>query len=234
MLTIIETDVDDRIAAGALFDPDDIDAAFAELDARYLAGEAAPHSRTWQVITQAYAGMTRGELPPTTADLVNIDHRHVTPMGPDDGIASLHASWDLAEGFTLYIEAVHRLSDLGAVFTRSSDATSKAGFDAEWRAIDLITVDGDRISRGEIFDESDLDAALARFDELNTPGTATRRTRRPNRTRRSLTRSTAAIWMATSRWPTTTTHDTTIGANGASQQGRSTRTTVAHCYSIGR
>ena len=169
MLTIIETDVEDRIAAGALFDPDNIDAAFAELDERYLAGEAAPHARTWRVITQAYAGMTRGELPPTTADLVNIDHRHVTPMGPDDGIASLHASWSIAEGFTLHIEAVHRLSDLGAVFTRSSDATSKAGFDAEWRAIDLVIVDGDRISRGEIFDESDLDAALARFDELSRP-----------------------------------------------------------------
>ena len=30
-------------------------------------------------------------------------------------------------------------------------------------------VDGDRISRGEIFDESDLDAALARFEELSRP-----------------------------------------------------------------
>ena len=167
MLTIIETNVDGRIAAGALFDPDNIDAAFAELDARYLAGEAAPHSRTWRVITEAYAGMTRGELPPTTADLVNIDHRHGTPMGPDDGIAHLDASWRLAEGFTIYIEAVHRLSDFGAVFTRSSDATSKAGFDAEWRAIDLVTVDGDRISRGEIFGESDLDAALAKFEGLH-------------------------------------------------------------------
>ena len=44
---------------------------------------------------------------------------------------------------------------------------SKAGFDAEWRAIDLVTVDGDRISRGEIFGESDLDAALVKFEELH-------------------------------------------------------------------
>ena len=45
--------------------------------------------------------------------------------------------------------------------------------------VDLLTVEGDRISRDEIFDEADLDAALARFDELEqrTPSfgnTATR------------------------------------------------------------
>ena len=169
VLRIVEIDADEQIVARVVFDHDDLDAAFAELDARYLAGEAAPHARTWRVITQAYGGMTRGELPPTTADLVNIDHRHVTPMEPDDGIAYFRAAWDLAKGFRLYIEAVHRLNDLGAVFTRSADATSNAGFEAEWRAIDLVMVDGDLINRGEVFDESDLDAALARFDELTRP-----------------------------------------------------------------
>ena len=38
--------------------------------------------------------------------------------------------------------------------------------------IDILTVDGDRINRCEIFDEADLDAALARFDELQPTGTA--------------------------------------------------------------
>ena len=33
----------------------------------------------------------------------------------------------------------------------------------------LLTVEGDLISRCEIFDEADLDAALARFDELDRP-----------------------------------------------------------------
>ncbi len=32
--------------------------------------------------------------------------------------------------------------------------------------IQLLTVEGDRINRCEIFDEADLDAALARFEEL--------------------------------------------------------------------
>ena len=35
--------------------------------------------------------------------------------------------------------------------------------------INLVTVEGDLINRCEIFDEADIDAALARFDELSRP-----------------------------------------------------------------
>ena len=51
LLRVIEIDVDGQIAAVVTFDIDDIDAAFEELDARYLAGEAATHAHTWSVIT---------------------------------------------------------------------------------------------------------------------------------------------------------------------------------------
>ena len=68
MLDVVEIDADDRIAALVMFDPDDIDAAFAELDARYLAGEAAAHAHTWSVIAAAYAALNRHELPATTPD----------------------------------------------------------------------------------------------------------------------------------------------------------------------
>ena len=64
---------------------------------------------------------------------------------------------------------MHRLSDLGAVVTWASNGTSQAGFEAEWREISIATVDGDLINRSEMFDEADLDAALARFDELSRP-----------------------------------------------------------------
>ncbi len=77
VLGIVEIDADERIVARVAFDPDDIDAAFAELDARYLAGEAAAHAHTWSVIARAYAALNRHELPATTPDWVNIDHRHV-------------------------------------------------------------------------------------------------------------------------------------------------------------
>ena len=38
--------------AHVAFDLDDIDAAFEELDARYLAGEAAAHADIWTAITR--------------------------------------------------------------------------------------------------------------------------------------------------------------------------------------
>ena len=40
------------------------------------------------------------------------------------------------------------------------------GFEFELRIVDVFTIDGDRISRCEMFGESDLETALARFDEL--------------------------------------------------------------------
>ena len=57
--------------------------------------------------------------------------------------ASLRAIWDIAPDIRSYIEAVHRLSDLGAVVTAAVYGTSQEGFDAEWREIDLFTVEGD-------------------------------------------------------------------------------------------
>ena len=153
------------------FDLDDIDAAFAELDARYLAGEAAAHADTWSVMMRACAALNTREIFATTADFVDIDHRSLAAIGSGDLKAYIRAA--LNDGvYNVYIEAVHRLSDLGAVVTLVSSGTSQGGFDGEWRMADVFTVEGDLISRCEIFDEADLDAALARFDELQLPDNA--------------------------------------------------------------
>ena len=49
----------------------------------------------------------------------------------------------------------------------SAYGTFQLGFDAEWRTIQLLTVENNRINRCELFDEADMDAALARFEELH-------------------------------------------------------------------
>ena len=117
MLGIVEIDADERIVARVAFDPDDIDAAFAELDARYLAGEAAAHAHTWSVIAGAYAAVNRHELPQVTPDWVNIDHRRGVAFAPGDMTAYIRAALDDTPDLSIYLEAVHRLSDLGAVVT---------------------------------------------------------------------------------------------------------------------
>jgi hypothetical protein len=166
-LRVVETGADNRICAVVFFDPDDLDAALAELDARYLAGEASAHAETWSTIVGSFAAVNRHALPKLTADWVNIDHRRAVAVDPGDMTAYILATLDDAPGFRVYIEAVHRLTNFGAVVTQASYGTSQHGFDAEWRMLSLSTVDGDLINRGEIYDEDNLDAAIARFNELD-------------------------------------------------------------------
>ena len=119
MLGVTEINADDRVAAAVMFDLDDIDAALEELDARYLAGEAAAHSHTWSVVAEAYAALNRHELYPTTPDWVNIDHRRATSVRAwrPHRIRPRH-SWTQMPDISFRIEAVHRLSDLGTVYTQ--------------------------------------------------------------------------------------------------------------------
>ena len=83
-LIIYEINADGQLAAGVIFDVEDIYAAFEELDARYVAGEAAVHAQTWSVITRAYAAMNRHELPATIPDWKNIDHRRGIAFAPGE------------------------------------------------------------------------------------------------------------------------------------------------------
>lgn len=168
-LAIAEIDCDNLIVARTIFDPDDLDAAFEELDARYLAGEAAPHANTWTVLVRNNRAINRHELPAWTPDVVHIDHRRVTPFAPGDLPAFLDATWETTPDVKFSIEAVHRLSPRGAVLTHAAFGASSAGFAGEWRGISISMVDGDRVCHSEHFDETDLDAALARFDELDRP-----------------------------------------------------------------
>ena len=151
------------------FDPDDFDAAISELDARYLAGEGAANSQTWSAIARGYAALNRGEFPATTPDFENLDHRRAVPFAPGELIEYMRAAWDLGVHAKMYIDTIHQLSDFGAVVTHSAHGTSPEGADFEWREVNLLTTDGERFSRCELFDEADLDAALAKFEQASPP-----------------------------------------------------------------
>ncbi len=156
------------------FDPDDIDAAFAELEARYLAGEAAG-SEVWSEVVRSYAAMNRHEIPPTMSNWTTVDHRVRETFDGGELDAYTRSAWDLIPDVSIRVEAVHRLTDLGAVATHVAYGTSKGGFEAEWRMIVILAPQTDGPNRCELFNETDLDAALARFDDLsrqapNTPG----------------------------------------------------------------
>ena len=163
---IVEIDSDGRIAAVVVFDLEDIDAAFTELEARYLAGESAAHAHVWSVIAQECAAFNRHELP--AADWVTIDHRQLAVIDAREGQTAMRDIWEVTPNLSMRIEAVHRLSSSGAVSSYMASGTSSEGVDAEWKMILLLTVEGDRINRCEIFDEADRDTALTRFEELQS------------------------------------------------------------------
>ena len=171
MLDVIEIDSDDQIAAIIVFDLDDFDAAIAELDARYLAGEAAAHAHTWSVDR---GNLRRGQPARTPGDDTGLGE-HRPPSGDSASrpveLIRIHPRrmGRLSKTSGTYVEAVHRLSNLGAVSAMRRMVISHEGFDAEWRGVNVVTVDGDMVNRTEVFDEADLDAAIARFDQLSRP-----------------------------------------------------------------
>jgi hypothetical protein len=148
------------------FDIEDIDAAFAELDARYLAGEAAGNE-VWSEVSRSYAALNRHEIPPSMSDWTTIDHRVCETFEGRDLAAYARSAWDLMPDVKIRVQAVHRLSDLGVVVTHAADGTSQDGLQAEWRIIVLLVKQGENGNRCELFNETDLDAACARFDELS-------------------------------------------------------------------
>lgn len=79
------------------------------------------------------------------------------------------------DGAAVTIPGAKPRSNIGAVVTHVAHGISQAGFDAEWRDIQLLTVDGNVLNRCELFDEADLDTALARHFRLRSLRLAHRR-----------------------------------------------------------
>ena len=121
-----------------------------------------------------YAAFNRHELNTTAPDWVHIDHRRGTPFASSD-LTAYYPRHRLGPrtGFSIYIEAVHRLSDVGAVVTHAAHGTSQEGFDAEWRMIGLSDCRRrpDQLLRA--FRRGRPRRALARFEELQPAGAAT-------------------------------------------------------------
>jgi hypothetical protein len=165
LLSVVETDADGKLAAQIVFDPDDIDAAFTELEARYLAGEAAG-SEVWSEVAQSYAAMNRHKIPLTMSNWTTVDHRVRETFDGGDLAAYTRSAWELIPDVSIRIETVHRLSDRGAVATQVASGTSEDGLEAEWRMIVVLVVRGEGHNRCELFDEAELNTALARFAEI--------------------------------------------------------------------
>jgi class 3 adenylate cyclase len=172
-LQLSEVDADGRRTAQALFDPDDLDAAWAELDARYAAGEAAAHGRvsaTMHAFRRAFASRDWDALAAQfAADLVVNDHRRLgweALRGPAAYVQAMRSLVDLAPDTRLRLDHV-RTSERGLFWVAGWLGTREGGpFQAPW--ISVSEHDGlGRVRRFDQYDLDQLDAALARYEDLS-------------------------------------------------------------------
>jgi ketosteroid isomerase-like protein len=173
-LLIIEVDDrgDHRVVVSCK--PDDLDAAYAELDARWWAGEERAHprvaayqtaferrlaSRDWDALATLFA--------PT---LVARDHRLVgwdTLRGPAAFVGAFRALVDLAPDVRVRVDHM-RMSERGIIGDVAWVGTRDGGaFESPF--INVVELDADgKAARLDLYDPHHLDAALARFDEIRT------------------------------------------------------------------
>ncbi|HTI77361.1 MAG TPA: BTAD domain-containing putative transcriptional regulator, partial [Mycobacterium sp.] len=83
-LELAEVNSDGLMVARVVFDVDDLDAAHEELNARYLAGEAAPYAEAWRTVMAGGDTLNRHE-PGAMAQRIAVfaDHRRI-PFAADD------------------------------------------------------------------------------------------------------------------------------------------------------
>jgi hypothetical protein len=172
-LSVIETDDRGVPIALADFDADNPDAAWADLDARWEAGEGAAVSGAATRFGKAFAGRDWEAVAALCAPtLVEYDHRRITGLGTTRGVNAWVEnvrSWvDLAPDTVGRLMHV-RGCDRGALIQVSLEGSREGGrFEIVLVGVGELDEHG-RFERIDVYDPEQLDAVLARFAELSPP-----------------------------------------------------------------
>jgi hypothetical protein len=187
-LEVSETDGSCDRVAGVIFDADAVDAAHAELDARYVNGEGAPrrHTPLARAFRRAFAERDWDALAAVLApDLIVTDHRVLgweTLHGPRDYIETIRSLVDLAPDVRLRIDHIE-MTDRGALYVPVWQGTHEGGAFETPSVIVAEADEQERIRRFDQYDMRQLDEARTRLAAIGDarvdavripPNTATR------------------------------------------------------------
>ena len=165
-------DGDGRLISIVLLDLDDRDAAYAELDARYAAGEATAHPHGPRFVAdyarcfaaRDWSGFARVLAP----DLVAESHRLTgwgTVHGPEALVATMRTQIELAPDTRMRMDHVRACAG-GALFTYAWQGTREGGeFENLYVVVAEIDASG-RPRRIDVWEHEQLDQAVARFAAL--------------------------------------------------------------------
>jgi len=179
-LTIVEVDEAGRRVAGVLFDPGDLDAAYAELDERYAAGEAAPHAGTWEMLQRFMRTVASRDWERVasvyTEDFVFEDHRLLGwgTRSWDETLKQLLAMVELAPDARLRSDHALAINRRGILNVARWMGSRDGGvFEIPLVGVILCAPDG-RFRRIHSYALDQLDAARACFDALTSEPPALR------------------------------------------------------------
>ncbi len=163
-----------RIGRLVLYDADDMQSAFEELDDAWLATLGPVDARTYRAARDqyfAYVGLDRDRFEELTAPgLVFTDHRRLGNFGQLDraGFVELFAArrGTLGPG-AAQLTAVHFVDRGVAVFSKEEHTRSaRYGAETTNTGVHVVRVTEGAVDLGEIYDDADLSAALTRAELL--------------------------------------------------------------------
>src|SRR5262249_18620818 len=172
-LELLEVDDHGGAVGAVICDPDDLDAAYVELDARYAAGEAAPYARTWASLRRfgrAAAARDWEQWASLFApDYVVEDHRLLgwgTLHSRDEYLTYVRTLLDLSPDARLRLDHVLALDDWRSLAGVSAVGSQDGGpFEIPYVVASIFGPDG-RIQRAHLYDFDQLDAARACYETL--------------------------------------------------------------------
>jgi hypothetical protein len=174
-LVLTEVTDDELTSRLVIFDPDDINAAMAELTSRWIASGEVAHPQVVETVRRLTETVNRhdwdafGEL---CAGATYVNHRQLSSPGVQtiaDHMPSIRTMASLVPDYWVELAEVLTQSPMGIVVDVILRGTSTDGLAIEIPLVMLVAVDRDRVTGFEAFDPDQRDLALARFDELNRP-----------------------------------------------------------------
>jgi hypothetical protein len=174
-LILTEVSDDGRVRDAVIFDPDDINGAIVELTALWIASGEVARPGVIEAVQRINEIVSRHDWDAAARHFAGasyVNHRQLAQSGTStiaDWMSSMRTIESLAPDFWVELAEVLTCSPVGIVGRMALKGTSTDGAAIEIPYVLLILLEGDRVTRFEAFDETDVDAALARFEELNRP-----------------------------------------------------------------
>ncbi len=174
-LTLTEVGDDNLVHRTVLFDPDDINGAFGELTARWIASGEVAHPHVIEAVCRLIETVNSHDwdaFATLSAGATYVNHRQLSSPGVEtiaDHMPSIRTMASLVPDYWVELAEVLTHSPIGVVGDVVLRGTSTDGLAIEIPLVMLVVVDRDRVTGFEAFDPDQRDVALARFEELNQP-----------------------------------------------------------------